>query len=113
MRFGIPAQKPARGLRFDHWGATKVRAPTWRDRTSLYTACPSKGAARVGRSIKFIYPYLQPFAYLSSNASRSQLYTPIALVEAIRSLCCDLANWKQERGKSINFDCDRLPRDRF
>src|SRR5207249_2457940 len=35
---GLPAQKPARGLRFDHWGAAKVRAPTWRDRPGLNSA---------------------------------------------------------------------------
>jgi len=70
MRFGIPAQKPARGLRFDHWGAAKVRAPTWRDRPSFYSAGPSKGAAGVGTSIKFISTYLQPIAYLSSGPPR-------------------------------------------
>jgi len=58
MRFGIPAQKPARGLRFDHWGAAKVRAPTWRDRPGLYATCPTKRAARIGASIKFISIYL-------------------------------------------------------
>src|SRR5437764_15289115 len=72
MRFGIPAQKPARGLRFDHWGAAKVRAPTWRDRTSLYSACPTRRATRIGRSIKFISPYLQPITYFSREPARLQ-----------------------------------------
>jgi len=73
MRFELPAQKPARGLRFDHWGAATVRAPTWRDRTSLYAACPLLRAARTGALIIFISRNLQRVAYLSNKRPTFQL----------------------------------------
>src|SRR5437762_4300638 len=68
LEFGSrgPAQKPARG-KIRPLGCRELRAPTWRDRTSLYPACPPQRVARIGALIVFICIYLQPFACLSSN----------------------------------------------
>ena len=48
-------------------GCRELRAPTWRDLTSLYAACPPRRAARIGAFINFICIYLQLFAGLSSH----------------------------------------------
>src|SRR5437016_13526855 len=68
LEFGSrgPAQKPARG-EIRPLGCRELRAPTWRDRASLYPACPPRRTARIGPLIVFICIYLQSFACLSSN----------------------------------------------
>jgi len=54
-------------------GCRKVRAPTWRNLTSLYAARPPQRAARIGALINFIPLHVQPFPCLSSIALRSRL----------------------------------------
>src|SRR5438132_1819472 len=66
MRFERTGAKPARG-EIRPLGCRELRAPTWRDRTGFYAACPPRRAARIGALIVFIRIYLQPFACLSSN----------------------------------------------
>jgi hypothetical protein len=56
MRFEDRRKNP-RVVRSDHWGAAKVRAPTWRDRTSLYLACPPRGGS-ASRQVDQIHLYL-------------------------------------------------------
>jgi hypothetical protein len=62
-------KKPARG-KIRPLGCREERAPTWRDRTSLYAACRNP-AARFDALIVFISIYLQPFPCLSTMVARS------------------------------------------
>jgi hypothetical protein len=53
--FGIPAEKkPARGVRFNHWGAANCGLQLGENLTSLYAARPPQRAARIGALINFI-----------------------------------------------------------
>ena len=73
MRFGIPAQKPARGKIRPLGCPESFRGLQLGEIvTSLYAACPLWRAARIGALIIFISTNLQPFAYLSSAPARLQ-----------------------------------------
>src|SRR5207249_10841859 len=69
-------------------GCRELRAPTWRNLTSLYAARPPQRAARIGALMNFIPPHVQPFPSLSSVARRSQLQVPLRLREATYNLFC-------------------------
>jgi hypothetical protein len=74
MRFERTGGKnPAGGVRFDHWGAANCTLQLGENLTSLYAARPPLRAARIGASINFIPPHVQPFRVLSSAGQRSQL----------------------------------------
>ncbi|PYJ47573.1 MAG: hypothetical protein DME85_04790 [Verrucomicrobia bacterium] len=49
-------------------GCRELRAPTWRNLTSLYAARPPLRAARIGALINFIPLHVQRFPGLSSVA---------------------------------------------
>ncbi|PYI72594.1 MAG: hypothetical protein DMF02_03160 [Verrucomicrobia bacterium] len=54
-------------------GCRELRAPTWRNLTSLYAARPPLRAARIGALINFIASDVQPFSFLSSVVQLFQL----------------------------------------
>ena len=51
---GYRRKKPARGVRFDHWGAADCGLQLGENLTSLYAARPPLRAARIGALINFI-----------------------------------------------------------
>ena len=73
MRFERTGGKPARGVRFDHWGAANCGLQLGENLTSLYAARPPQRAARIGALINFMAFDVQPFAGLSSVAKQFQL----------------------------------------
>jgi hypothetical protein len=75
VEFRIPTQKPARG-KIRPLGCRELRAPTWRNLTSLYAARPPLRTARIGALINFIPPHVQGFWFLSSVAEAISAVSP-------------------------------------
>jgi len=73
MRFETTGAKNPRVIAIRPLGCREVRAPTWRNLTSLYAARPPLRAARNGALIIFIALHVKPFPSLSSAVERSQL----------------------------------------
>ena len=51
---GSGGEKPARGVRFNHWDAANCGLQLGENLTSLYAARPPQRAARIGALINFI-----------------------------------------------------------
>jgi hypothetical protein len=76
VEFRIPTQKPRGKIR--PLGCRKLRAPTWRNLTSLYARRPPLRTARIGALINFIPPHVQVFWFLSITAEPILAVSPSA-----------------------------------
>src|SRR2546423_11323659 len=68
MRFERTGAKSRASGEIRPLGCRELRAPTWRNLTSLHAARPPRRAARIGALINFIPLHVQPFRCLSSVA---------------------------------------------